>query len=89
MDEDARAYEPIPGMIHQRIRTLHHDLARARENMQTGRLRPEQYTALSRVLDERLRVLEAEVEFRLLNEMRVSRGATASWKPTKGGRGAS
>lgn len=80
-------YAPIPPEIHHRLRALSHDLSRARENLASGRLKPAQFQALSRVLDGRLRDLEAEVQFRLLNEARGG-NVGPSWSG-KGGRGAS
>lgn len=80
-------YEPVPPDLESRIRTLTHDLRRARLNLASGHLKPDQYAALANVLDGRLRDIEAEINFRLLNEARTARGGNAklSWKPGNAG----
>lgn len=67
-------YEPIPRDLQQRIRILEHDITTARANLGAGRLRPEHFGDLQRVLGQRLEVLEAEVHTRLLEEARRRNG---------------
>ena len=84
---DTDSYVPIPPDLQARMRALSNDLQRAKRNLETGKLRPDHYPALQRVLDARLRDIEAEVEFRLLNETRM--GRPAPWQVKRGPGGAS
>ena len=85
---DNESYVPIPPQVQGRLRSLSHDLQRARENMANGKLRPDHYQALQKVLDGRLRELEATVEFHLLNEARTGKPG-AGWQVTREPRRAS
>ena len=63
-------YVPIPPALQQQLRVMQHDLHKVRENLAIGRISPQQFTDLERVLDARLKLLEAEVHTRLLDEAR-------------------
>jgi hypothetical protein len=76
MDEDA--YSPIPAYLRQQVQTLAHDLVRARQNLASGRLKPEHYAVLSKELDQRIVRLEGLVKGRLEAER-------VGWRPPKTG----
>lgn len=63
-------YEPIPPRLHEQLRVMRHDLFKVRENLAVGRVKPEHYADLERVLGARLELLEAEIHGRLLDEAR-------------------
>lgn len=63
-------YEPIPTRLVEQLRVMQHDLFKVRENLAVGRVRPEHYADLERVLSARIELLEAEVHTRLLDEAR-------------------
>lgn len=63
-------YEPIPMRLVDQMRVMRHDLFKVRENVAIGRVKPEQYADLERVLAARIQLLEAEVHARLLDEAR-------------------
>jgi hypothetical protein len=75
---DADAYSPIPPYLRQQVQTLAHDLVRARQNLQSGRLKPEHFAPLERELNARILRLEALVKGRLDAER-------AGWRPPKTG----
>ena len=62
---DARRSFTPPSDIGFRMRTLRHDLARAKVNLATGKLAPDQYRFLARMLEGRLEAIEAEVVHRM------------------------
>lgn len=70
---DGTAFTPLPTKLHAQLRELDHDLQRARENLRSGRLHPEQYAKLAGILDARIGALEAEVAARLLHDARSPR----------------
>ena len=76
MDEDA--YSPIPPYLRQQVQTLAHDLVKARQNLQSGRLKPEHFAPLERELNARLIRLEGLVKGRLDAER-------AGWRPPRTG----
>ena len=80
---DARRDLSVPAALQERVRTLTHDIQRAKLNLAEGRLKPDQYGALSRILDARMRDLEADVHALLLHDARV--GRVGGWKPKGGG----
>ena len=61
---------PIPPALQQQLRVMQHDLHQVRANLAVGRISPQQFPDLERVLDSRLKLLEAEVHARLLDEAR-------------------
>ena len=75
---------PDLGPISARVKVLSHDLVRARENLATGKIHPEHYTQLSKILEKRLRELEVEAHTRMLAE--VKHGNVA-WRPPRLGGG--
>ena len=66
---DARRTFPTPPDLGIQIRSLATDLQRARVNLATGKLHPEQYAFLARVLEGRLETVEAEVQRRLRSRL--------------------
>lgn len=84
---DARRTFPAPAEIETKVRTLSHDLQRARLDFAAGRLPPERFTALSEALEGRLRALEAEVHARILERVRSGGSAGFAGKPGWGRRG--
>lgn len=67
-------YAPIPPQLLTQLHALMRDMHRARENAAAGRLRPEHYAAMERVLAARMELLEAQVQGRLLDEARRGGG---------------
>lgn len=63
-----RNFEPIPPALQARLRVMQHDLFKVRENLAVGRVKPDEFATLERLLDARLKLLEAEVHTRLLEE---------------------
>lgn len=73
---------PDLGPLATRVRTLTHDLHMAREHLAAGKIRPDHYAALSKILERRLRELEVEAHVRLLSEVKQGRVA---WQPPRHG----
>lgn len=73
MDALRPAHPGIPADLSTAVRSLQHDIQRARQHYLNGHLKPEHYDAVHRVLSERLQMLEAQVQQRLLAESRMSR----------------
>lgn len=63
-------HEPIPTRLVEQLRAVQHDLFKVRENLALGRVKPEHYADLVRVLGARIELLETEVHARLLDEAR-------------------
>ena len=62
---DARRTFTPPADLGFRLRTLQHDLQRAKVNLATGKLAPDQYAFMARMLQGRLDAIEAEVVHRM------------------------
>lgn len=63
----------MPDALQAKLRSLQHDLVRMKEHYKAGHLKPTQYDAVERALRERLLMIEAEVQARLLHESRMSK----------------
>ena len=70
---DARRAFPVPADLDVRMKSLSHDLQRARVDLATGRLPPERYDPVARDLLGRLEDLEAEAHARVLAHARLGR----------------
>lgn len=73
MDATAFPSPAMPDALQAKMRALQHDLVRMKEHYKAGHLKPAQYDAVERILKERLLMIEAEVQARLLAESRMSR----------------
>jgi len=63
----------FPDSLHAKMRALQHDLAKMKEHHRNGHLKPSHYGAVERIMRERLVMVEAEVQARLLAESRMSK----------------
>lgn len=61
-------FEPIPAKLAMELRIMRHDLKALRAQVAAGRVRPEHYGMIERVMASRLELLEAAVQARLLEE---------------------
>lgn len=72
MDAPAFPSLDLPDALQAKMRALQHDLVRMKDHYKAGHLKPTQYDAVERILRERLLMIEAEVQARLLAESRMS-----------------
>ena len=67
------SYAPIPPKLVMEMKIMQHDLHQLRANVAAGRVRPEHYAMLERVMSARLELIEAAIHDRLLHEARAQR----------------